>query len=180
MWCSFRLKCCFSANLDFWKLDKFGIWTKFFTFHKSIFPIFSFFFINVEPLISECIEKRKKKEKRKQILKKKLFKLPIDYLSFFSCHYKIRLTKWRLLLIYNLLCRYQRWTLSSSSSALIPPERETYALSYPGIIFFSESASLGKLMFFSCNSFVTCRLRWEGQQMRNKISFESGLSSGRK
>lgn len=68
--------------------------------------------------------------------------------------------------------------MSSSSSALIPPERETYALSCPGIIFFFDSTSLGKLMFFSCNSFVTCRLRWEAQQMRNKISCESGCSSG--
>ena len=37
------------------------------------------FLINVEPLICECFEKMGKKEKRKQIIKKKHFKLPIDY-----------------------------------------------------------------------------------------------------
>ena len=77
-------------------------------------------------------------------------------------------------------CSHLRWTFSnsSSSSALIPPERPTYALSCRGTIFFSEWASTGKLMFFSRNSFVTCSPTWEGQQMRCNVSWEPDRSSG--
>ena len=87
---------------------------------------------------------------------------------------------WHSMIYIIHRCSHLRWTFSnsSSSSALIPPERPTYALSCRGTIFLSEWASTGKLMFFSRNSFVTCSPTWEGQQMRCNVSWEPDRSSG--
>ena len=70
---------------------------------------------------------------------------------------------------------YLRWMLFTSSSlnGRIPPDKNTNALSSPGIISVIELPS-AHFTFLSLRSCTTSGLRWAGQQIRNKIFGISG------
>lgn len=62
---------------------------------------------------------------------------------------------------------------SSSSNGRIPPDKNTNALSSPGIISSIELPSANVTSLFS-RSWITSSLRWAGQQIRNKMFGISG------
>ena len=62
---------------------------------------------------------------------------------------------------------------SSSSNGRIPPDKNTNALSSPGIISSIELPSANVTSLFSRSCITSC-LRWAGQQIRNKMFGISG------
>ena len=76
---------------------------------------------------------------------------------------------------------YIRWKSSmfSTSTALIPPDTNTNALSRPGIIFFREFPSLGTTSLLS-SSWIIPSLKWAGQQIRWRTSCEWARSCSSK